>query len=73
MQRFAECDLLGLRFAINIFFGTTVLWLLMHVVRAGSDLGDQLHDRRERAQSTRGAEIFSGTAAQRRVGASPAW
>ena len=29
MQRFAELDLLGLRFAINIFVGATLLWLLI--------------------------------------------
>ncbi len=29
MSRFAESDLLGLRLALNIFFGTIVLWLLI--------------------------------------------
>jgi len=32
--RFLEDDLLGVRFAVNVFIGTTVLWLLLRVAAA---------------------------------------
>jgi hypothetical protein len=31
-ERFFEDDLLGVRFAINVFIGTTALWFLLRVI-----------------------------------------
>jgi len=36
LARFREDDLLGVRFALNVFIGTTALWLLLHYF-AGAD------------------------------------
>jgi len=32
VERFLEDDLLGVRFAINVFIGTTALWILLRVI-----------------------------------------
>jgi uncharacterized membrane protein YccC len=34
LERFLEDDLLGVRFALNVFIGTTVLWLLLRLMAA---------------------------------------
>jgi uncharacterized membrane protein YccC len=32
LERFLEDDLLGVRFAVNVFIGTTALWLLLRLI-----------------------------------------
>jgi hypothetical protein len=64
-KSFTKGDLLGVHLAVNIFVGTTVLWLLLRLGPAEPYLG---HQRDDRIQLIRGS---AGTASHARETRAP--